>query len=224
MIDKRKTSYIEALKDVSDGSSILIGGFGVAGEPKYLIEALINHGAASLTLISNNAGAGDEGIAKLIKCGRVSKIICSFPRSSNSHAFQRAYESKSIQLEVIPQGTLAERIRAAGAGIGGFYVRTSVGTVLGQGKEIREINGIEYVFEQPLSADFALVHAFKSDRWGNLQFNKTARNFGPIMAMAASVTIVEFEHFAKLGSISPENIMTPGIFVDRIVQIEEGSR
>ena len=222
MIDKRFASIEDALAGIRDGSVILVGGFGNAGSPIPLLEALIDQGATDLTIVSNNAGEGDFGLAALMKAGRISKIICSYPRSSGSVIFEELYGQGKIDLEVVPQGTLSERMRAAGAGIGGFYTPTSAGTLLAKGKETREIEGKLHVLELPLKGDVALIKADLADRWGNLTYNKSARNFGPTMAMAADLTIAQVRQIVDLGEISPEVVVTPGIFVDRVV--EEGDQ
>ena len=218
MIDKRFASIENALAGIRDGSVILVGGFGNAGSPIPLLEALIEQGATDLTIVSNNAGEGDFGLAALMKAGRISKIICSYPRSSGSVIFEELYGQGKIDLEVVPQGTLSERMRAAGAGIGGFYTPTSAGTLLAKGKETREIEGKLHVLELPLKGDVALIKADLADRWGNLTYNKSARNFGPTMAMAADLTIAQVRQIVDLGEISPELVVTPGIFVDRVVK------
>ena len=222
MIDKRFASIENALAGIRDGSVILVGGFGNAGSPIPLLEALIDQGATDLTIVSNNAGEGEFGLAALMKAGRISKIICSYPRSSGSVIFEELYGQGKIDLEVVPQGTLSERMRAAGAGIGGFYTPTSAGTLLAKGKETREIEGKLHVLELPLKGDVALIKADLADRWGNLTYNKSARNFGPTMAMAADLTIAQVRQIVDLGKISPEVVVTPGIFVDRVV--EEGDQ
>jgi 3-oxoadipate CoA-transferase alpha subunit len=209
-----------ALADVHDGATIMIGGFGNAGMPRALIDALIEHGARDLTIVNNNAGNGDTGLAALLAAGRVRKIICSFPRQTDSHVFDGLYRSGKIELELTPQGNLAERIRAAGAGIGGFFSPTGYGTLLAEGKETRLINGRHYVLESPIHADYALIKALKADRWGNLVYRKAARNFGPIMAMAAKCTIAQVDEVVALGELDPEVIITPGIFVKRVVKSE----
>ena len=218
MIDKRFASIENALAGIRDGSVILVGGFGNAGSPIPLLEALIDQGATDLTIVSNNAGEGDFGLAALMKAGRISKIICSYPRSSGSVVFEELYGQGKIDLEVVPQGTLSERMRAAGAGIGGFYTPTSAGTLLAKGKETREIEGKLHVLELPLKGDVALIKADLADRWGNLTYNKSARNFGPTMAMAADLTIAQVRQIVDLGEISPQLVVTPGIFVDRVVK------
>ena len=219
MIDKLRTSVVEALADIHDGATIMIGGFGGAGQPAELIDGLIAHGARDLVIVNNNAGNGDTGLAALLKNGQVRKIICSFPRQADSHVFDGLYRAGKLELELVPQGNLAERIRAAGAGIGGFFTPTGYGTDLAKGKETREIDGRMYVFESPIHADFALIKAEQGDRWGNLTYRKTARNFGPIMAMAAKVSIASVHEVMELGSIDPEHVITPGLFVQRIVQV-----
>ena len=219
MIDKLRTSVVEALADIHDGATIMIGGFGGAGQPAELIDGLIAHGARDLVIVNNNAGNGDTGLAALLKNGQVRKIICSFPRQADSHVFDGLYRAGKLELELVPQGNLAERIRAAGAGIGGFFTPTGYGTDLAKGKETREIDGRMYVFESPIHADFALIKAEQGDRWGNLTYRKTARNFGPIMAMAAKVAIASVHEVLELGAIDPEHVITPGLFVQRIVQV-----
>lgn len=222
MIDKRVSSLQEALAGIQDSATILVGGFGNAGSPIALLEAMIDQGARDLTIAANNAGEGDFGLAKLMKTGRISKVICSYPRSSGSVVFEDLYVQGKIELEVLPQGTLSERMRAAGAGIGGFYTPTSAGTLLGEGKETREIDGRTYVLELPLKGDVALIKGDTADRWGNITYNKSARNFGPVMAMAADLTIVQVNQFVELEDMDPETIVTPGIFVDRVVQVGDG--
>lgn len=216
MINKFVASPTEAIHDVHDGATILIGGFGGAGMPTELIHALIDQGARDLTVVNNNAGNNETGLAALIKAGRVRKMICSFPKASHSWVFDDLYKQGKIELECVPQGTIAERLRAAGAGLGGIYTPTAYGTELAEGKETREIDGRHYVFEKPLRGDFALVKAELADRWGNLTYNKSARNFGPIMCMAAAMTVVQARARVELGDISPEVIVTPGIFVQRL--------
>ena len=220
MIDKRVASAEAALADITDGMTIMIGGFGAAGQPAELIDALIRRGARDLTIVNNNAGNGEVGLAALLKTGRVRKIICSFPRQVDSQVFDGLYRSGKLELELVPQGNLAERIRAAGAGIGGFFTPTGYGTELAKGKETREIGGRMYVFETPLHADYAFIKAERGDRWGNLTYRMTARNFGPVMAMAAKTTIATVHRVVALGEIDPEAVVTPGIFVQRIVKIE----
>ena len=221
MIDKRVDTIDAALSGIEDGSTILVSGFGKAGSPIRLLEALIDQGAANLTIVSNNAGEGEFGLAALMKAGRVTKVICSYPRSAGSIIFEELYDQGKIELEVVPQGTLSERMRAAGAGIGGFFTPTSAGTLLGANKETREIEGKLHVLETPLKGDVALVKADAGDRWGNLTYNKSARNFGPTMAMAAKLTIAEVKTIKELGEISPEHVVTPGIFVDRVIKLRE---
>jgi 3-oxoadipate CoA-transferase alpha subunit len=220
MIDKIVASPAAAIADVRDGATVMIGGFGTAGMPSELIDALIENGARDLTIVNNNAGNGDIGLAALLKTKRVRKIICSFPRQTDSYIFDALYRAGEIELELVPQGNLAERIRAAGAGIGAFFTPTGYGTLLAEGKETRTINGRNYVLEHPIHADFALIKAERGDRWGNLVYRKTARNFGPIMASAAKCTIAQVRKVVALGELDPENIVTPGIFVQRVVQID----
>jgi 3-oxoadipate CoA-transferase alpha subunit len=206
-----------AVADIPDGATVLIGGFGPAGQPLELIDALSRHGARDLTVVNNNAGNGDYGLAALLKTGHVRKMICSFPRQSDSWVFDDLYRSGRIELEVVPQGNLAERMRAAGAGIGGFFTPTSVGTPLAEGKEERTIDGKDYVLEYPLHGDFALIKAHRSDRMGNLVYRKTARNFGPVMATAARTTIAQVDDVVATGELDPEVIVTPSIYVDKVV-------
>ena len=220
MIDKIAASVADALAGVKDGSTVLIGGFGTAGIPNELIDGLIAQGAKDLTIVNNNAGNGDTGLAALLKTGRVRKVVCSFPRQADSHVFDGLYRSGKIELELVPQGNLAERIRAAGAGIGAFFSPTGYGTELAKGKEAREINGRQYVLEHPIYGDVALIKAERGDRWGNLLFRKAARNFGPVMAMGARRTIASVHEIADLGQLEPEAVVTPGIFVSKIVKIE----
>lgn len=219
MIDKIQSNCEQALAGVPDGATVLIGGFGGAGQPLALIDALIDQGARDLVLVSNNAGSGETGLAALMKAGRVRKIICSFPRQADSHVFDSLYRSGKLELELAPQGNLAERIRAAGAGIGGFFTPTGYGTDLAKGKETRRIDGRDYVFETPIHADFALIKAFRADRWGNLVYRKAGRNFGPVMAMAAKCTVAQVDEVVPLGALDPEHIVTPGIFVNRVVAV-----
>jgi 3-oxoadipate CoA-transferase alpha subunit len=209
----------EAVASVRDGDTVLVGGFGMAGMPVTLIDALIAHGAAGLTIVSNNAGNGDTGLAALLAAGRVRKVICSFPRQADSWVFDGLYRAGKIELEVVPQGTLAERMRAAGAGIGAFYCPTGVGTPLAEGKETRVIDGRAYVLEYPIRGDVALIRAHTGDRMGNLVYRKTARNFGPVMATAAALTVAEVRHVVEPGAIDPEAVVTPGIYVDRLVEV-----
>jgi len=209
-----------AVADIADGATVMIGGFGTAGLPNELVGALLEQGAKDLTIINNNAGNGETGLAALLAARRVRKIVCSFPRQVDSHHFDRLYRAGEIELELVPQGNLAERIRAAGAGIGGFFTPTGYGTELAKGKETREIDGRMYVFETPLHADVAFIKAERGDRWGNLTYRMTARNFGPVMAMAAKTTIATVHEIVPLGTLDPECVVTPGIFVHRIVRID----
>ena len=222
MVNKIVPGLREALAGIHDGATIMIGGFGNAGMPRELIDGLIDQGATDLTIVNNNAGNGDTGLAALLAARRVKKIICSFPRQADSYVFDGLYRSGELQLELTPQGNLAERIRAAGAGVGAFFSPTGYGTLLAEGKETRLINGKNYVLEYPIHADFALIKALKADRWGNLVYRKAARNFGPIMAMAATCTIVQVDQVVELGELDPEVIVTPGIFVQRVVQVSGG--
>ncbi len=217
MINKIYDSIQSAVSGIRDGATVMIGGFGTAGLPAALIDALIEQGARELTIVNNNAGNGDQGLAALLRAKRVRKIICSFPRQTDSHVFDALYRAGDIELELTPQGNLAERIRAAGAGIAGFFTPTGYGTLLAEGRETRVINGRGYVLETPIHADFALIKAHRGDRWGNLVYRKAARNFGPIMASAAKCTIAQVAGIAALGELDPENIVTPGIFVQRVV-------
>lgn len=220
MINKLADSVAEALAGVQDGATVLIGGFGTAGIPGELIDGLIAQGARDLTVVNNNAGNGDTGLAALLKAGRVRKIICSFPRQVDSHVFDGLYRSGQLELELVPQGNLAERLRAAGAGIGAFFCPTAYGTELAQGKETREINGRHYVLEYPIHGDVALIKAERGDRWGNLTYRMSARNFGPVMAMAARHTVATVHEVVELGALDPEAIVTPGIHVSRVVRID----
>jgi 3-oxoadipate CoA-transferase alpha subunit len=219
MIDKIVATPAEALADVPDGATVMIGGFGTAGQPDELIDALIAQGARGLTIVNNNAGNGDVGLAALLAAGRVRRIVCSFPRQADSHHFDRLYREGRIELELVPQGNLAERIRAAGAGIGAFFTPTGYGTLLAEGKETREIDGRMHVLEYPIHADYALVKAERGDRWGNLTYRMTARNFGPIMATAARCTVATVHEVVPLGGLDPEAIVTPGLFVQRVVAV-----
>lgn len=221
MIDKRVASAAEAVAGIDDGATVAIGGFGEAGSPTELIHALIDRGARGLTVVANNAGNGHVGLAALLERRRVARMVCSYPRSSHSEVFEALYKAGEVALELVPQGTLAERLRAAGAGLGGFYTPTAVGTALAEGKERRTIDGAEYVLETPLAADYALVKAETADRWGNLTYRLAARNFSPVMCMAARTTIVQARRLAELGAIPPETVVTPGIFVDRVVCVPE---
>jgi 3-oxoadipate CoA-transferase alpha subunit len=222
MINKIIRSVEEAVADVPDGATVMISGFGGAGQPAELIDALIGQGAKDLTIVNNNAGNGETGLAALLKARRVRKIICSFPRQVDSQVFDALYRAGEIELELVPQGNLAERIRAAGAGIGAFFTPTGYATQLAEGKETRIIGGRPYVLEYPIFADFALVKADRGDRWGNLVYRKTARNFGPIMASAAKCAVVQVREVVELGELDPEVIVTPGIFVHRVVQVAGG--
>jgi 3-oxoadipate CoA-transferase alpha subunit len=221
MINKRVLNPAEAVADIADGSSIMIGGFGEAGSPIELIHALIDQGASDLTVISNNTGSGEVGLAALLKERRVTKVICSFPKTLNSTVFPELYREGFTELELVPQGTLAERIRAGGAGVPAFYTPTAVGTPLAEGKEFREFNGRDYLLEHGLTADYSLIKGLAADSHGNLLYNKTARNFAPIMAMAADVTIVQAASVLEPGEIDPEIVVTPGIFVDRVVEVAD---
>jgi 3-oxoadipate CoA-transferase alpha subunit len=220
MINKIAPSVETALADVKDGSTVLIGGFGTAGIPNELIDGLIAQGARDLVIVNNNAGNGEAGLAALLKAGRVRKIICSFPRQADSQVFDGLYRSGQIELELVPQGNLAERIRAAGAGIGAFFSPSGYGTELARGKETREINGKMYVLEMPIHGDLALIKAEAGDRWGNLVYRKAARNFGPVMATAARKTVATVHEIVELGALDPEHIVTPGIYVSQIVRID----
>jgi len=219
MIDKSIARVADAVADIKDGATVMVGGFGEAGSPIELLHALIDHGAKNLTVVNNNTGSGHVGLAALIENGQVGKMICSFPRTANSTVFPDLYRAGKIELELVPQGTLAERIRAGGSGIPAFYTATSIGTPLAKGKEIRNFNGRDYVLEFGLTADFALIKSLSADRYGNLTYNKTARNFSPIMAMAAHTTVVQTQEQVELGSINPEHVITPGVFVNRVVTV-----
>ncbi|MBE4855426.1 3-oxoacid CoA-transferase subunit A [Enterobacter cloacae complex sp. P40RS] len=219
MIDKRMADTDHAVADVFDGAVVMVGGFGPAGQPAELLDALIRRRPRALTLISNNAGNGDYGLAALLKAGCVRKVICSFPRQADSWVFDDLYRRGEVELELVPQGNLAARIQAGGAGLGGIFTPTGFGTDLAKGKETRRIDGKDYVFETPLKADFALIKALKADRWGNLTFDKTGRNFGPIMATAAACTIAQVSETVALGELDPEAVVTPGIFVQRVVRV-----
>lgn len=217
MVSKVVESAAAAVAGIEDGATIMIGGFGGAGLPAALVDAVIEHGARDLTIVSNNAGNGDTGLAALLKTKRVRKIICSYPRQTDSYVFDALYRAGEIELEVVPQGNLVERIRAAGAGIGAFYTPTAAGTTLAAGRESRTFDGREFILEYPIHADVALIKAFKGDRWGNLVYRKTARNFGPVMATAARCAVAQVEEIVELGTLDPESIVTPGIFVSRVV-------
>ena len=220
MIDKQVRSIAEALEGIADGSTVLIGGFGSVGQPDQLIEGLIEQGATDLVCVANNAGSGHVGLARLMELGRVRRIICSYPRSVGSTVFEDLYRAGKIELELVPQGTLAERIRAAGAGIPAFFTATAVNTLLARDKEVRVIGGRPYVLEQALHAEVALVEAWQADRWGNLSYRSSGRNFNPIMATAGALTVAQVHHMVPLGSMDPEAIVTPGIYVNRVVQID----
>ena len=219
MIDKTVQTLADAVAGIRDGATVMIGGFGGAGQPAELIDALIEQGARDLVIVNNNAGNGDTGLAGLLKTGRVRKIVCSFPRQADSHVFDGLYRAGKLELELVPQGNLAERIRAAGAGIGAFYTPTGYGTELAKGKETRRIDGRDYVLEHPIRADVALVKALRGDRWGNLVYRKAARNFNPIMATAAAITVAQVSEIVELGVLDPEHIVTPGIHVTRVVRV-----
>ena len=219
MINKIVNSIAESLADVKDGATVLVGGFGGAGMPNELIDGLIAQGARDLTIVNNNAGNGETGLAALLKAGQVRKLICSFPRQADSHIFDGLYRAGKVELELVPQGNLAERMRAAGAGIGAFFCPTAYGTDLAKGKETRIINGKPYVLEFPIHGDVAIVKAETGDRWGNLTYRKAARNFGPVMAAAAKCTIAQVYSTVELGGLDPENIITPGIYVQRVVKV-----
>jgi 3-oxoadipate CoA-transferase alpha subunit len=224
MISKIVPDLEAAMAGIQDGAVVLIGGFGGAGQPNALIQGLIAQGARGLTIVCNNAGAGDTGIAALLAAGQVRKVVCSFPRQADSYVFDGLYRAGKLELELVPQGTLAERIRAGGAGIGGFFTRTAVGTQLAEGKEVRHIEGDDYIFEAPIKADVAIIKAHRADRWGNLVYNKTARNFGPVMATAAKLTIAQVMEIVELGELDPEAIVTPGVYVKRVVKIADGAK
>jgi 3-oxoadipate CoA-transferase alpha subunit len=221
VIDKRVASGAQALEGLRDGATLLISGFGDAGMPHHLVNALVEKGTRDLTVVTNNAGVGRTGIGALFAHRQIRKIVCSFPRSADSSAFDEQYARGEVELELVPQGTLSERIRAAGAGVAGFYVKTGVGTELAKGKELREFDGETYVFERPIVADAALIKAHRADRWGNLTYRLSARNFAPVMAAASKLTIVEAAQVVELGEIEAENVMTPSIFVDRVWEIAQ---
>ena len=219
MLDKRVADVAAALDGIQDGATVLVGGFGLAGQPIALIDGLREQGAKDLTIVANNAGNGDTGLAALLKAGQVRKVICSFPRQVDSWVFDELYLAGKIELEVVPQGNLAERIRAGGAGIGGFFTPTGVGTLLAEGKETRVIDGREYVLESPIKGDVALIGAFKGDQLGNLVYRKTSRNFNPVMATAATLTIAQVDEVVPVGGLDPEAIVTPALYVDRVVEV-----
>jgi 3-oxoadipate CoA-transferase, alpha subunit len=222
MIDKIVPSMVEAMAGIRDGSVVLLGGFGSIGQPNALIDGLIEHGAKELTVVSNNAGVGRIGLARLLALGRVRKIICSFPRTADPVVFEELYRAGKIELEVVPQGTLAERLRAAGAGIPAFFTATAVDTKLAAGKEQREIAGRTYLLEEALTGDVALIEAWEADRWGNLTYRSSARNFNPVMAAAAKLTVAQAQHIVDLGALDPEKIATPGIYVNRVLHVPYG--
>jgi 3-oxoadipate CoA-transferase, alpha subunit len=219
VIDKRVKTLADAVAGIRDGATILCGGFGGAGAPEDLFAALLEQGARDLVIVSNNAGTGRSGLAALLDAGRVRRIVCTYPRSAGSVVFEELYKAGRIELELVPQGTLSERMRCAGAGLGGFYTPTGAGTRLAEGKETREIDGRLYILEKPLHGDVALIRADRADRWGNLTYRKSARNFNPVMAMAAALTVAQVRETAALGELDPEIIVTPGIFVDRVVEV-----
>jgi len=222
MINKIVQTMAEAMAGISDGAVVLLGGFGSIGQPNALIDGLIEHGARDLTVVSNNAGVGRIGLARLLELGRVRKIICSYPRSVDPVVFEELYRAGKIELEIVPQGTLAERMRAAGAGIPAFFTATAVGTKLAAGKERRDIGGRQYLLEEALAGDVALIEAWQADRWGNLTYRSSARNFNPVMAMAATLTIAQAQHIVDLGALDPERIATPGIYVNRVLHVSYG--
>jgi 3-oxoadipate CoA-transferase alpha subunit len=222
MINKIVQTMAEAMADIRDGSVVLIGGFGSIGQPNALIDGLIEQGAKDLTVVANNSGVGHVGLARLLETGRVRKIVCSFPRTADPVVFEKLWREGRIELEVVPQGTMAERMRAAGAGIPAFYTPTAVGTKLAEGKEEREIRGRKYILEDALPGDVALIEAWEADRWGNLTYKSSARNFNPVMAAAAELTIVQSQHIVELGALDPEKVATPGIFVSRVLHVPYG--
>ena len=222
MINKVVQTMAEAMADIRDGAVVLLGGFGSIGQPNALIDGLIEHGAKDLIVVSNNAGVGRIGLARLLELGRVRKIICSYPRSVDPTVFEELYRAGKIEVEIVPQGTLAERMRAAGAGIPAFFTATAVGTKLAAGKEQREIGGRQYLLEQALPGDVALIEAWEADRWGNLTYRSSARNFNPVMAMAATLTIAQAQHIVDLGALDPEKIATPGVYVNRVLHVPYG--
>ncbi len=224
MINRTVDDLATALADVPDGATILIGGFGGAGSPTTLIDGLLEQGARDLTIVSNNAGNGETGLAALLKAGRVRRIVCSFPRSADSQVFDGLYRAGKIELELVPQGNLAERLRAAGAGIGAFFTPTGFGTALADGKETRRINGRDQVLEYPIHGDVALIRARQADRWGNLTYNMTARNINPVMATAAALTVAEVDDIVALGELNPEHVITPGVYVQRVVSARQGGQ
>lgn len=221
MINKVCESALESMREIPDGATVLVGGFSGAGVPEVLISALLEHGASDLTVVHNNAGNADQGVARLLAAGRVRKVICSFPRSWESHIFENLYRAGKVELECVPQGTLAERLRAGGSGLGGIFTPAGYGTELAQGKETRMIGNTGYVFEHALRGDFSLIKAHRADRWGNLQYRMTARNFGPVMCMAAKTTIVEVDDVVPLGMLDPESIVTSGGFVQKVINLKK---
>jgi 3-oxoadipate CoA-transferase alpha subunit len=224
MIDKTVGSVAEALDGIGDGAVVLLRGFGAVGQANALVEGLIARGVRDLTIVANNAGSGEIGLARLLAAGQVRRVVCSFPRGgAGASVFEELYRAGKVELEIVPQGTLAERLRAAGAGIPAFYTPTGVGTVIAEGRETREINGRTYLLEYALPGDVALVEAWQADRWGNLTYRASGRNFNPVMAMAARLTVVQTAHLAELGALAPDSIVTPGIFVDRVVQVGEAA-
>lgn len=223
MIDKTVRDMAQALAGVADGSTVLVGGFGAVGQPDALIEGLIEQGAKDLTIVANNAGTGRTGLARLMELGRVRKIICSFPRSAGSVVFEDLYKAGRLELEIVPQGTLSERMRAAGAGIPAFFTPTGHGTLLAEGKQVMEFNGRPCVLEHALPGEVALIQAYKADRWGNLTYRRSGRNFNPVMATAATLTVVQVEEIEPLGTLDPETIVTPGIFVDRVLRVPQAA-
>jgi 3-oxoadipate CoA-transferase alpha subunit len=222
MINKLVQNMAEAMAGIADGSVVLLGGFGNIGQPHALLDGLIEQGAKDLTIVSNNAGVGRTGLARLLELGRVRKIVCSYPRTADPVVFEELYRAGRIELEIVPQGTMAERIRAAGAGIPAFFTATAVGTKLAAGKEEREIRGRKYLLEESLPGDVALIEAWEADRWGNLTYRSSARNFNPIMATAAELTIAQSQHIVELGALDPEKVMTPGVYVNRVVHVPYG--
>ena len=222
MIDKIVQKLADAMAGIKDGSTVLLGGFGAVGQPNQLLDALTEQGATNLTVVANNAGTGRKGLAGLMDAGRVTKIICSFPRSAGSVVFEELHNAGKLELELVAQGTLAERIRAGGAGIPAFFTATAYGTYIGEGKEVREYDGRHYILERAIKADVALVEAWQADRWGNLRYRTSGRNFNPVMATAADLTIVQTQHIVELGEIGPDDIHTPSIYVDRVIHIPYG--
>jgi len=222
MINKIVRTMAEAMAGIKDGSTVLLGGFGAVGQPNHLLDALTEQGAKDLTVVANNAGTGRTGLAGLMAAGRVRKIICSFPRSAGSVVFEELHAAGKLELELVPQGTLAERIRAGGAGIPAFFTPTAYGTVIAEGKEVREFDGRKYILERAIKADVALIEAWQADRWGNLRYRTSGRNFNPVMATAADLTICQTQHLVELGAMGPDDIHTPGIYVDRVIHVPYG--